>query len=172
MLAAACTAGAGWLADRLRPARRSESTPAVGSGGTPPVIPPETLSTLLVIADVIVPRHGDSPSASEIDLIARLERLISDSPARAATYRTQWVKLAKTIQEKVPVVDGKPDPDELARHLRIYHGRFRRTRRGGDLGNAFEQLRRDVMRIYYTSPEGRAWVGHDGRHVGDPWGES
>ena len=98
---------------------------------------------LLVIADVIVPRYGDSPAASEIDLIPQLQRLIKESPARARVYANEWVKLVKIIEERVPVVGGKPDPDELARHLQVYHRRYRRTKKGGDLGRAFEQLRRE-----------------------------
>ncbi len=168
---ALCTFGAGWVAQRVRPAQ-AQTTSNAGSDENAPAIPPETIPILLAVADIIVPRYGDSPAASEIDLLPRLQRLIDASPSLTRSYRKNWVKLAKIIQDEVPVVDGKPEPKELARHLRIYHRRFRRTRSGGDLGNAFEQLRRDVLGIYYTSPEGRAWVGYSGRQAGHGGGAS
>jgi len=172
-VAASGSALLAWLARRVlgghEPQGQASETaslePAPEPGGEP-IFAPETLATLLVIADVIVPRSGNSPAASEIDLVPRLERLIRSSPAALKTYRKRWPTLAKNIQEKVPVLEGRPDPAELARLLRIYHRRFRRTRRGGKLGNAFEQLRRDVLRVYYASPAGQAFAGYPGPHHG------
>ncbi|MCP5110101.1 MAG: gluconate 2-dehydrogenase subunit 3 family protein, partial [bacterium] len=129
----------GWLVARPRPTRAAEqasadeqsSSTSADSGDAPPVIQPDTVATLLVIADVIVPRYGDSPAASEIGLIPKLEKLIRDSPARAAVYRQGWRELAEAIQEEVPVVDGKPDPDELASQIAINYRRYRQRRKSG-----------------------------------------
>jgi len=169
-VAATCTGVLAWLARRVLGGREqpqaSETASLEPEPGAAVLFPPETLATLLVIADVIVPRSGSSPAASEIDLVPRLERLILRSPSAAKSYRKSWPILAQNIQEKVPVVEGQLDPAELARLLEVYHGRFRRTRRGGKLGNAFEQLRRDVLRVYYASPAGQAFAGYPGPHHG------
>lgn len=172
-VAASCSALFAWLARRGMGDREPHSSASEGALPEPAqqpegefVFAPDTLATLFVIADAIVPRFGDSPAASEIDLVPRLERLIRGSPAALKTYRERWPLLAKDIQEKVPLVDGRPDQTELARRLRIYHRRFRRTPLGGKFGNAFEQLRRDVLRVYYASPQGQAFVGYLGPHHG------
>ncbi|MDH3211570.1 MAG: hypothetical protein OEM05_03700 [Myxococcales bacterium] len=169
--AAAAAAGvAQWLMGR-----GGDAGPRAAPDPTPPASPPrdaapaagaifpsEDHALLLMVADLIVPREGVYPAASETDLIPRLEAWGADSPSRRRIYVAGWPELKKMIG-RLPSVDGLPDTRRLARRMRAWHRRFRRRRRGGRGGvNFFEQLRRDVLRLYYASPAGAATVGYIG----------
>ena len=66
----------------------SNSQPAGAPGTEPdpePLFPPEDWPLLLAVADVIVPREGDLPAASEIDLLPKLESWARGSASRLRT---------------------------------------------------------------------------------------
>jgi hypothetical protein len=171
IVAAGAAAGvAQWLARRAGD-EAPEAAPDPTAPASPPrdaapsagaIFPPEDHALLLTVADLIVPREGDYPAASETDLIPRLEAWGADSPSRRRIYVRGWPELKKMI-ERLPSVDGLPDTQRLARRMRAWHRRFRGRQRRGTKGiNFFEQLRRDVLRLYYGSPAGAATVGYPG----------
>jgi hypothetical protein len=136
-----------------------------------PLFPAEDEALLLAVADHIVPRDGDHPAASEIDLIPRLERWARASESRLRIYRRGWPALREQMA-KVRVVDGRPHPQGLARRMKLWHRIHRRNRRARRAVRFFEQLRRDVLRAYYSSPAGWASVGYAGPvHRTQPPGE-
>lgn len=135
----------------------------------------EDEAILFAVADLIVPREGDLPAASEIDLIPRLERWARTSESRLRLYRRGWPGLRDLIQEKA-IRDGQLDSEQLAASMKHWFQIYRRRRRGGPKGVPFfEQLRRDILRVYYASPAGWAAVGYAGpghrsSPLGDPHG--
>ncbi len=171
IVAAGAAAGvAQWLARRAGDAGpEAAPDPAATASpppGTPPsagpIFPPQDHALLLTLADLIVPREGVYPAASETDLIPRLEAWAASSPSRRRIYVGGWPELKKLIG-RLPSVDGLPDTERLARKMHGWHGRFRRRRQRGNKGvRFFEQLRRDVLRLYYASPAGAATVGYSG----------
>lgn len=155
-----------------------------GRGGAPlaeeapreapePLVAPETLPLFLFVANAIVPRSGVSPGAGEIDIMPRIERWAATSPSTRRLYREGWPRLAAAIDAHARGADGQPDADAVRDLLARYLARFRRRVSGTDLGRTTEQIRRDVLRAYYSSPDGRAFVGYDGpAHVASPVGGS
>ena len=57
-----------------------------------------------------------------------------------------------------------PDPNELQVLFGRWHEAYRKDR-PSEAARFFEQLRRDVLRIYYSSPQGWASLGYAGRVV-------
>jgi hypothetical protein len=116
----------------------------------------------LVAADVLVPRAGDHPAASEIDLLPRLDRWVASSPRRARFYREIWPAFETEVRTRSG--EALPDPKELQVLFGRWHEAYRRGR-PSDAARFFEQLRRDVLSIYYSSPQGWASLGYAGRVV-------
>jgi len=138
-----------------------------------PVFTSEDEAILFAVADLIVPREGDLPAASEIDLIPRLERWARSSESRLRLYQRGWPQLRNLIQETA-FQNGRLDSEKLAASMKHWFLIYRRRLRGGPKGVPFfEQLRRDVLRVYYASPAGWATVGYTGPgHRSSPLGES
>ena len=113
-------------------------------------------------ADVLVPRHGVHPAASEIDFLPRLDRWVASSPLRARSYREWWPAFETEVRARSGEV--LPDPKELQMLFGRWHEAYRKDR-PSDAARFFEQLRRDVLRIYYSSPQGWASLGYAGRVV-------
>jgi hypothetical protein len=137
------------------PAAQPAAAPAAAASGA--VVPSEDEPLLLRIADVIVPADGDSPPASGIDLLPRLERWIGSSSGRRAIYERGWPALALRVRELGP----EPGAAALAALCGELHGSFR-AGAGDAAAGFFEQLRRDVLRVYWASPAGWAAVGYTG----------
>lgn len=116
---------------------------------------------LLALADVIVPRSGDSPGAGEIDIVPRLEEWIRGSEQRAQTYARGWPALVRAVRARVPHRDGRLEEAKLEELCADLYRGYRQERRSVE-AVTFEQLRRDVLRLYYASPAGWAWVGYLG----------
>jgi hypothetical protein len=177
LLVAAGTSTAGllrWL--KLRPVESSstpendapekqEATapkPKTPTSPDAPVFPEEDHIYLLSIADVIVPREGDLPAASEIDIIARLEVLAHSSKSRLRLYRNDWPKLRKLLN-KVPMEEGKLDKGGLERRMQGWLRNYREKERVFRKSISFlEVLRRDILMTYYSTPAGWAAVGYTG----------
>jgi hypothetical protein len=123
-----------------------------------PLFSPEDRDLLLTIADIIVPRDGDLPAASEIDILPKLERWARSSESRLTIYETGWPRL-RALLEKKGEIGGAGPSDRTLRRLHLQY-RFKRRPRGESV--FFEQLRRDVLRLYYASPEGWKAVSYTG----------
>jgi hypothetical protein len=117
---------------------------------------------LLAVADVIVPRQGDSPAASEIDFAARFEDMLAGFPELARVYRRDLPHFVEAVRRRVPMPGGAPDPDLLARLCERWHVAARSEARPEPAARFFELLRDDVLRVYYASPAGWAFAGFDG----------
>ncbi len=74
-------------------------------------LPEGSEALLLVAADVLVPRAGDHPAASEIDLLPRLDRWVASSPLRARSYREMWPAFEREVRARSGA--ALPDPKEL-----------------------------------------------------------
>lgn len=155
----------------LEPAESTQETGPDQSEGDA-IFTSEDEALLFAVADLIVPREGDLPAASEIDLIPRLERWARTSEARLRLYRRGWPGLRDLIHEKA-FQDGELDSEKLGASMQHWFLVYRRRRRGGPRGVPFfEQLRRDILRVYYSSPAGWAVVGYSGPgHRSSPLGE-
>jgi hypothetical protein len=143
-----------------RPAGAAESQAEASSHG--PIFPPEDHALLFILTDLIVPREGEHPAASEIDLLPRLEGWIRSSERRVRTYRKNWPAMLK-VANRLTSADGKLNQVKLAKRMHTWGKRFRKQKRvHRAIVPFFEQFRRDVMRAYYSSPEGWASMGYTG----------
>lgn len=125
-------------------------------------LPEGSEALLLAAADVLVPRFGAHPAASEIDLLPRLDRWVASSPRRTRFYREIWPAFESEVRARSR--EALPDPKELQVLFGRWHEAYRRGR-PSDAARFFEQLRRDVLSIYYSSPQGWASLGYAGRVV-------
>ena len=167
-VAAATLAGCTRLLGRKTAKKPAESDPTAPES----LFSPESRKVLLGVADVIVPRDGEHPAASEIDLVPRLERRVLASEGRLLLHRMNWWRFEGAIRQRVSFTDGRPDPQALAPILEGWYAAFRSERRPSAEARFFEALRRDVLRIYYSSPAGWASVGYAGPvHRSHPLGE-
>jgi len=136
-----------------------------GRGAPPPsdsVFAPGSEPLLLAVADAVVPRAGEHPAASEIDLLPRLERWVESSPSRRRSYRRGWPPFERQIRAQTATGGARPDPEALAGLLERWHRDYREGR-GHEYARFFEQLRRDTLRVYYGSPAGWISLGYNGR---------
>lgn len=147
-----------WLRRGPRPAE-----PERGSASERPfLVPPERIPVLLAVSDVIVPREGEAPAASEIDLVPRLERWLRVSASNAGLYRAHLARFDATIRARIPFSSGRPDPELLRRLCESWYRDVREGAPSSGEAALFERLRRDVLRVYYASPAGWAVVGYGG----------
>jgi hypothetical protein len=141
--------------------RKKATTPAP-SGAPAGIVPLRSQVLFFAVADAVVPRWGGHPSASEIDLVPRLERRVKGLPRREAFYRRNWPYLERDLRRRVRFEADRPDPVELAGLLEEWFAEFRSEMVPSAAAHMFEVLRRDVLMVYYTSPAGRGAVGYDG----------
>ena len=123
-----------------------------------PFFPPEDWPLLLAVADAIVPREGDLPAASEIDLLPKLESWVRGSAPRLRIYERGWPRFRALLERKGEAGASGPSRQTLTR----LHTRYRFEDRPPQEAAFFEQLRRDVLRLYYASPAGWASVSYTG----------
>ena len=116
---------------------------------------------LWVAVDVLVPAHGDQPAASETEILPRLDRWVASSPQRTRFYLRNWFTFEEEVRRRLRYEDGRPDSRKLEALFRQWHREYRRER-PGPAARFFEQLRRDVLRVYYSSPAGWDSVGYAG----------
>lgn len=128
--------------------------------------------TLFALADVIVPRDGAFPAASEIDLLPRLEAWIQSDSARRFIYSAFWPELVRASQSPRREEEGHrgnageakllaQDPLEAA--CESWYAEYRsRGSRASSAAQIFEQLRRDVLRVYYSTDVGHSVLGYTG----------
>lgn len=155
-----------WLWRRGGTRERLAATPSAIAPGT--VVPEADLPLLLALADAVVPRDGDQPAASGIDLLPRLERWVQASPGRMRLYAFGWPLLAAELRRRFGA--GTPAPDALEPVLETWYREYR-DGSAGEAARFFEQLRRDVLRAYWSSPTGWAAVGYTGpAHLAAPPG--
>jgi hypothetical protein len=127
-----------------------------------PLVPPEDEPWLLALADAIVPRDGELPGARDIDIVPRLEAYVRSSASRLGVYRRGWPDLRRFLEKRSA---RAPDAtrDEVARGaMRRFVRMYRRRRTPPRRARMAEQLRRDVLGVYYASPSGWASVGYAG----------
>jgi hypothetical protein len=171
-VAVALVGGGGLLSIRSRRRRaladdaqnnraQSNSPPAEAPGIEPnpePLFPPEDWPLLLAVADAIVPREGDLPAASEIDLLPKLESWARSDASRLRIYKKGWPRFRKLLERAGEASASGPSINTLSQ----LHTRYRLEDRPPQGAAFFEQLRRDVLRIYYASPAGWASVSYTG----------
>jgi hypothetical protein len=158
LVATAAGAGLSRLFRRREPAEPPEPVSATPSS----IFSAQTRPVLLAVADVIVPRYGEHPAASEIDLIPRLERWVNDSAIRLRVYRKLWPGFAAEIRRRVPFSGDRPETEALIPLFEDWYEAYRTPANRDVNAHFFEQLRRDVLRLYYASPAGWASVGYTG----------
>ena len=125
------------------------------------LLAPESEILLLAVADVVVPADGDAPAASGIDFVPALERWVRTSPERERIYTAWWPVFERALRARVPLRSGRPEPEALEQALDTWHREYRVA--GASIpARFFEQLRRDILRVYYASPAGWASVGYRG----------
>jgi len=135
--------------------------------GPEPLFPARDWPLLLALADAIVPRDGERPAASEIDLLPQLERWARDSASRLQIYELGWPRLRALLERA-----GEAGPSGPSmRTLRALHRHYRFDEQPPREAAFFEQFRRDVLRVYYASPVGWASVAYTGPvHRSNPLG--
>ena len=126
------------------------------------IFPARTQPVLFAVADAIVPRYGEHPAASEIDLVPRLERWVRAAPRRRRFYQREWESFEAEIRRRVPFAGDRPEPEALIPLFEGWYHDFRTQADPDTHVRLFEQLRRDVLRVYYASPAGWASVGYAG----------
>jgi hypothetical protein len=143
-----------------------------GGRGSP--LPPDSVFApgseplLLAVADAVVPRVGEHPAASEIDILPRLERWVESSPYRRRIYRRGWPPFERQIRARTATRGDRPDPEILTGLLERWYRDYREGR-GHESARFFEQLRRDTLRAYYGSPAGWISLGYTGRPQRGPF---
>jgi hypothetical protein len=169
IVAAAVVATLSRLLRREVPAQAPEpARPAPAS-----IFPARTQPVLFAVADVIVPRYGEHPAASEIDLVPQLERWVRAAPRRRRFYQREWENFEARIRRSVPFAGDRPEPEALIPLFEGWYDDFRTQADPDTHVRLFEQLRRDVLRVYYASPAGWASVGYAGPVMrAHPRGES
>jgi hypothetical protein len=161
--AVAVLGAAAAVAWRLRLLGRRPTTPPVAEAPAPSaLIGPDHQAVFFAVADVIVPRWGEHPAASETDLLPRLEKLGRLYPSRAETLRDNWPAFEQILRQRVPFHDGLPDAVALTALFEIWYAEYRSGAEPGPVREYFELLRMDVLRVYYSSPAGWASVGYTG----------
>ncbi len=136
------------------------------------IFPARTQPVLFAVADAIVPRWGVHPAASEIDLVPRLERWVRAAPRRRRFYQREWESFEAGIRRRVPFAGDRPEPEALVTLFEGWYDDFRTQADPDTHVRLFEQLRRDVLRVYYASPAGWASVGYAGPvHRTHPMGD-
>lgn len=117
---------------------------------------------LFALADVIVPRDGEAPAASEIGLLPLLEDWIRSDSARRFAYTALWPELARAVHP--PEAPSTPlSLAELEGRCAAWHADYRaRGARASSAAQIFEQLRRDVLRVYYSTEAGHSVLGYSG----------
>jgi len=135
---------------------------APGPDGALPGVSASDAPVLLAVADVIVPRFGDSPAASEIDLLPRFESLLASSPERATFYARHLPGFAERVRARIPMPGGRPDVELLTRLCERWYDQARREPAPGSAPLVFVALRHDVLQLYYATPAGWRFSGFDG----------
>lgn len=130
------------------------------------------LAVLLAVADVIVPRDGAHPAASETPLLDVLARRARDVPDLAQLLEAGLPGFARAVRSRVPAARGTGDARApspagldaalLARLCESYHRELRERPRPSREAVYFELLRSEVLFAYYATPAGWASVGFDG----------
>lgn len=123
---------------------------------------PESTALLLAVANAIVPREGEAPGAGEIDLLARLGPWVELLPQRARFYGQGWPEFERAVREQVRFRGPDPDPESLHAQLADWFASYQAAPRRSPRAYFFEVLRQDVLRVYYSSPEGWAALGYSG----------
>jgi hypothetical protein len=127
-----------------------------------PLVPPADEPWLLALAEAIVPRDGELLGARDIDLLPRLDAHVRSSASRLRVYRRGWPDLRGFLERRHA---SAPDAgrDEVAVVVMSFCFRmYRRPRTPPLRVRMAEQLRRDVLTVYYGSPAGWASLGYSG----------
>ena len=117
---------------------------------------------MIAIADAIVPGDGEHPAASEIDIVPKLERWVSSTPQRLHLYKREWRLFAAGLRLRLSFAGDRAHSEVLAPLLEQWFEAFRTQPTPDGHAHFFEQLRQDVLRVYYASPAGWASLGYPG----------
>ena len=123
---------------------------------------PTAIPLVLAVADAIVPRYGEHPAASEIDLLPRLDECIDVSSEGGDFYLKYWRRFEAELLATVPSANGRPEPAALSARCESWYEEYYREDAPSLASNYLEGLRRSVLLAYYTLPAGWASVGYAG----------
>jgi len=150
---------------------------AAGYGTDPNVMAPSTPWPLTMtaeqreltslIADTLVPREGDHPSASEVNVTDVVDEWVS---APYPTFQSDRLKILSGLawldDESMQRFDRKFVAASAEQHLEIIDDiaweEAESDPRFARMAGVFDGLRRLVMSAYFSSPEGTRDIGYQG----------
>ena len=150
---------------------------AAGYGTDPNVMKPETPWPLTMtagqreltslIADILVPREGDNPSASEVSVTDVIDEWISAPYPRFQSDRQKILSgLAWLDDESMQRFDRNFGEASAGQQLEIIDDiaweEAESNPRFAQMARVFDGLRRLVMSAYFSSPEGTKDIGYQG----------
>jgi hypothetical protein len=130
------------------------------------IFPATSQPLLIAIADAIVPGDGEHPAASEIDIVPRLELWVRSTPGRLHLYRREWRLFEAGLRLRLSFARDRTNSEVLIPLFEQWLEAFRTQPAPDGPVRFFEELRRDVLRVYYASPAGWASLGYAGPAYG------
>jgi len=120
-----------------------------------------------VIADILVPREGDNPSASEVNVTDVIDEWVSAPYSRFQSDRVEILTGLAWLDEECM---GRFDSDfvaaspeqQLAIIDDIAFEKAKSDQEFSRMASVFDGLRRLVMSAYFSSPEGTKDMGYQG----------
>lgn len=158
------------------PALKLAPVTAPGYGQDPDLMTPERapwpttfsateLAAVALLADILVPREGKVPSASELHVPDVVDEWVSAPYAMQQQDRLAILSLLRWLDDEAELRFGKAfgELDEK-RHLEIIDdiAWYDAAEEFQPAAAAFERLRAIVLAAFYCSPEGHADVGYLG----------
>jgi hypothetical protein len=150
---------------------------AAGYGTDPDVMNPKTPWPLTmtaeqreltsVIADILVPREGDNPSASEVNVTDVIDEWVSAPYPDFQSDRVEILSGLKWLDdESMQRFGRKFVAASTAQQLEIIDDiaweKAKSNPRFARMASVFDGLRRLVMSAYFSSPEGTRDIGYQG----------
>ena len=136
----------------------------------PPLLDEAARARLAGFAAVIVPAWNGQPAAGADDFALRFEALARSTPDRVAAYGRYFERFVREVDALAPPRQP-PDAAALTALFERWHEEWRREAEPSFAAQFFELLRRDVLRVHYSSPAGwRALGFHGPAHRATPSG--
>ena len=123
------------------------------------------LATVALLADILVPREGRVPSASELHVPDVVDEWVSAPYAEQQQDRLAILSLLKWLDDEAELRFGKAFAElREKRQLAIVDdiAWYDATEEFKPAAAAFERLRAIVLAAFYCSPEGHADIGYLG----------
>lgn len=131
----------------------------------PRTLSPAELSHVALLADVLVPREGDTPSATELHVPDVVDEWVSAPYVPQQRDRLTILSLLQWLDDESQLRFGKTfDAADEGQQLNIIDdiAWLDTAREFALAAAAFDTLRRIVLAAFYCSPEGHADLGYLG----------